>query len=141
MSKLFDLEWHGEEVIQVSEDQLGEIMSEFTLVAEGCSKKKLRKGHGVLTGTLRRSIHGASGDYTFAGDNVEPSESSPERGNQKITPVRVGNHFLTQLGSGLVYAMKMHQGWGKFAGYHFITEGVDEAKGQIDAIVARHQVK
>ena len=137
----WDFKWHDKEVIQLVGEQLSEIMSEFTLVAEGESKKELKKGHGVLTGTLRRSIHGASGNYNFAGDNVEPSAASPERGNQKVTPVREGNRFLTALGCGLVYAMRIHQGWGSFAGYHFITIGVDKAKAKMNEIVARHQVK
>jgi hypothetical protein len=137
----WDFKWRDKEVIQLSQEQLSAIMSEFTLVAEGESKKELTKGHGVLTGTLRRSIHGASGKDDFAGENVEPSAASPERGNQKVTPVRDGNKLLTSLGSGLVYAMRMHQGWGTFAGYHFITNGVDKAKGKMNEIIARHQVK
>lgn len=137
----WDFRWHDEEVIQLCEEQLGEILSEFTLVAEGKAKKKLTKGHGVLTGTLRRSIHAAGGDYVFSKDNVEPSKASPERGSQKVTPTKEGNKLFTALGSGLVYAMRIHQGWGSFAGYHYLTEGVDEAKGELDAIIERHKVK
>jgi hypothetical protein len=137
----WEFKWKDKEVIDVSMTQLGEILSEFTLVSEGKAKKKLSKGHGVLTGTLRRSIHAASADYQFGKDNVEPSDGSPERGNQKVTAKKEGNKFFTSLGSGLVYAMRIHQGWGSFAGYHYITEGVEEAKGELDAIVGRHQVK
>ncbi len=133
--------WNDKEVIKVSEEQLGEILSEFTLVAEGESKKKLSKGHGVLTGTLRRSIHGASADYEFGNDDVKPEKGTPERGYKKVTPIREGHRFLTALGSGLQYAMRIHQGWGSFTGYHYLTEGVEAARKKINEIVARHQVK
>ena len=74
------MNWKGKEVARVAADQAAEIMGEFALRAEGHSKRELQKGHGVLTGTLRRSIHVAEPGYDFAADDLEPSENSPERG-------------------------------------------------------------
>ena len=140
MSKIYDLNWRGDEVVKVSEEQLAAIMTEFGLTAEGEAKKELKKGHGVLTGTLRRSVHLASPDYEYSQDNVEPSESTPERGGNEATPQKDDHRFILALGSGLVYALKIHQGWGIFTGYHYITIGVEKAKKKLDAIVTRHQV-
>lgn len=149
MSKTFDLKWRGEEVVQLCEEQAKEIMAEFALIAEGESKKELSKGHGVETGTLRRSIHADDADYNFGGDNVAASGSSPERGGREIMPKKDGHRVIAALGSGLVYAMAIHQGWssgakglrGSFSGYHYLTNGVERAKGKLDAIIGRHQVK
>lgn len=137
----WEFNWNDEEVIKLSQEQLEAVLVEFGLVVEGESKKELEKGHGVLTGTLRRSIHAASGDFNFGTDDVEPSESSPERGNKEISAKRDGNRFVVAVGSGLKYAMRIHQGWGRFGGYHYITNGLEKAKGQRDAIIGRHQVK
>jgi hypothetical protein len=140
VSKNYDIKWHDKEVIQLSEEQLEGVMTEFALTAEGEAKKELIKGHGVLTGTLRRSIHAGEPGYNFSGDDVEPSESTPERGGTSVKPTREGNRFILALGSGMVYALKIHQGWGSFGGYHYITNGVDKTKAKMDTIVARHQV-
>lgn len=140
MSKIYEINWKGDEVVKLSEEQLGAVLSDFALVAEGKSKKKLTKGHGVRTGTLRRSIHAASPDYDFARDNVEPSESTPELGGQAAKASSDGKRMIVALGSGLDYALSIHQGWGNFPGYHFLTDGVTETKLELDTILARHQV-
>ncbi len=141
MSKIFDLKWNGDEVIKLSEEQLKAILGEFALTAEGESKKELKKGHGVVTGTLRRSIHTGPPEYNFAADNVEPSSGSPERGGKLVEAVKDANRFVVALGSGLQYAMKIHQGWGNFAGYHYLNNGVDKTKAKLREIIGRHQVK
>lgn len=145
----YRLNWKGDLVAKMSEEQICAIMGEIALIGEGEAKKELQKGRGVLTGTLRRSIHAATPDYEFATDNVEAAPASPERGNKKVLARRVGNRLVVLLGSGLSYAMAIHQGWtagykgmkGSFAGYHYLVNGLEKAKGQTDAVIARHQVK
>jgi hypothetical protein len=160
MSKLYNLKWLGDDVLKVAEKQLCEILTEFAQIAEAEAKKELkktggtprrdrRKGkkgkiidpHGVVTGTLRRSVHVASPDYNFSSDDVEPSNGTVERGGKKITPKKIGNRFTLSLGSGMSYAMLIHQGWGSFKGYHYLTNGVEKAKAKMNQIIARHQVK
>lgn len=103
----------------------------FGLRVEACAKKVLQKGHGVLTGTLRRSIHTAGPDYTFASDDVRPSESTPERGGTFVE-AGVANRKLSLLvGSGLQYALKIHNGFGGFPGYHYLTLGLKKAKPEL----------
>lgn len=139
--KPFRLNWKGEHVLKLSEKAMSDIMVEAALTIEAEAKKELIKGHGVVTGTLRRSIHAASPSYNFSQDNVESSKSTPELGGKKIVPQRIGNKLTVLVGSGLSYAMKIHQGWGSFAGYHYLTNGAEKMKAKWDQIVARHQVK
>jgi len=146
--KPYRLNWKGNEVIKATEDQICEILGEAALFAEGESKKDLKKGRGVRTGTLRRSIHAASPDYKFSQDNVDPDNESPERGGSLVRAKLIGGKFVVLLGSGLSYAMAIHQGWsggsnglkGTFAGYHYLVNGVDKTMSKMSQIVARHQV-
>src|SRR5690348_15092112 len=113
-------EWRGAQVVDDVDTNVAKAISEFGLVAEGHSKRELQKGHGVISGTLRRSIHTAQPGYNWAGDNVKPSSSSPERGNQVLNAIRAGQKVTIQLGSGLGYSLPVHQGHGSFGGYHFL---------------------
>lgn len=147
--KIYDLKWLGDEVVKVSEDQLKAIMGEVGLTAEGEAKKQLKKGHGVLTGTLRRSIHAAPPDYDYKKDDIEASDTSPERGGKLVEACKQGSgKFAIAVGSGMSYALAIQQGWsegykkmrGSFAGYHYLTIGVENARKKLSEIVHRHMV-
>jgi hypothetical protein len=137
----FTLNWKGDEVKNLTMENAARIISEFALTVEGESKKELRKGHGVETGTLRRSIHTALPGYDWGGDDVEPSEGAPERGGSEATPTVDGGKLTIEVGSGLVYAMAVHQGHHSFEGYHYLTNGLNKAKGKLSSIIARHKVQ
>lgn len=140
----FKLDWKGDLVIQLSEDSLKEIVADLGEIAETESKRELQPGHGVLTGDLKRSIHLAGPNDSFAGESP-----GPERGGKRVMPEGSGGVFRLALGSGLVYAMAIHQGWplgypglkGSFSGYHYIVKGVDRMKPQWQAVVLRHRLK
>ena len=146
------LNWKGDEVLKTTQENAAKIISEFALTVEGEAKKELKKsakengvwvkggGRGVRTGTLRRSIHTALPGYDWGGDDVEPSGGSPERGNNAVVP-ETGNQLTVEVGSGLVYAMAVHQGHHNFIGYHYLTNGLKKAQGKLASIIARHQVK
>ncbi len=133
------LKWRGPEVAKIVQGNVAKAMGKFALRVEAYSKKELKHGHGVLTGTLRRSIHVAQPGYKWSGDNVEPSTSSPELGGKSFNAVVNGRKITIQVGSGLVYAMAIHQGWpvgyknmkGSFEGYHFLTNGLGKAKPEL----------
>jgi len=138
----FELNWKGDEVLRTTKENAAKIIAEFALTVEGESKKELRKGHGVLTGTLRRSIHTALPGYDWGGDDVEPSAGAPERGGGEALPDASSSDQLTvEVGSGLDYAMAVHQGHHNFSGYHYLTIGLKKAKEKMQSIIARHQVK
>lgn len=132
------MKWRGEEVRrQVLRQVVIPALGDIGLDVEGEAKKQLKPGHGVLTGTLRRSIHAAEVGYDFAGDNVPPSGSSPERGGKAVRAEKLA----LAVGSGLEYAMPVHQGHHSFDGYHYLTKAVDIVRGRIKKHVQRHKLR
>lgn len=140
--------WRGKEVTQVVAQNVAKALGEYGLRVEGHAKRQLKRGHGVLTGTLRRSIHTQMPGYRWNNDNVEPSTGTPERGKQKFDAVINGRRITIQVGSGLIYAMAIHQGWqkgyknmkGSFEGYHFITNANETAKPKLPAILKKYRL-
>jgi hypothetical protein len=141
--------WRGKEVNQAVMQNVAKALGEFALRAEGNSKRELQKGHGVETSTLRRSIHAAKPGYAWSGDDVPPSTGAPERGGKKFDAVVNGKKITIQLGSGLVYAMAIHQGWatgyknmkGSFAGYHYLDNGVKKTKPELPDVLRKYRLK
>lgn len=132
--------WLGKQVTQQVAKNVSVALGEFALRAEYHAKKELRKGHGVITGTARRSIHTAQPGYNWPADHVEAAQGSPERGGKKIDALIKGNRITVQLGSGLGYSLALHQGHHGFQGYHFLTIGVDKAKPELPMVLTRHQL-
>jgi len=132
------LKWKGKQVEDEVVERLSAALVDIGLDVEGEAKKELTKGHGVLTGTLRRSIHTASPGYNWGSDNVTPSESSPERGGGEATPAKKENRLTIEVGSGMEYAMAVHQGHGSFGGYHFITNAIVKVKPRAGDHIRRH---
>jgi hypothetical protein len=140
-----EFEWNGDAVKQEVLENMSKAMGELALEVEVSSERELRKGHGLLFGDLRRSIHSALPGYDWGADDVE---GGPDRGGQLIEAEINGDQVSIQVGSGLAYAMPINQGWpegykkmhGSFIGYHFMNNGLNKAKGDIDSILARHQV-
>lgn len=133
------LNWKGKQVSAEVEKSLIPALVEIGLRTEGEGKKELYKGHGVLTGTLRRSIHAAEPEYNFGGDNVEPGPGTPELGGREATPQNVNGRLMIAVGSGLVYALPAHQGHGGFGGYHFMTNAVEKVQPMVGDIVKRYR--
>jgi hypothetical protein len=127
--------WQPEKVVKEKMTRLAKVYGRFGLVVEGYAKKELRRGHGVLTGTLRRSIHTAGPEYNFGADNVAPAPNAPERGGQVVEAGMQGNKLSLLVGSGMVYALKIHNGFGGFPGYHYITQGLKRAKPELKPMI------
>jgi hypothetical protein len=136
-----DLDWRGDDVKRLVRENVAVAMGMFGLVVEGEAKRELQKGHGVETGTLRRSIHTAEPGYDWPRDDIAPSEGSPELGGSEVTPSTTGDQIGVQVGSGLSYSMAVHQGHHSFAGYHFITIGLEKAMSRLDSILSRFKVQ
>lgn len=132
------LNWKGDEVGRNVREGLKAGLTEFGLRCETAAKRRLQPGHGVRTGTLRRSLHIAEPGYSWQGDNVPPSSGSPERGGKVAAAGEKGSKLSMELGSGLEYAMAVHQGHGSFEGYHFLTEAVAEQSPKLLGILKRH---
>lgn len=124
------LKWRGDQVFKDVADAGEKALQTFDLRVEAGAKKELYKGHGVITGTARRSIHAANPGYHWGSDDVEPGGSTPERGGQKPDIERRGLMLWGAVGSGLVYALALHQGHGSFGGYHYITKPFEQLRRQ-----------
>lgn len=119
------LNWRGR---QAGDEFLRKVivpgMGLIGLAVESEAKQELRKGHGVESGTLRRSIHTAEPGYHWGSDDVEPAPGTPERGGKRT------DGLVVQVGSGLNYALPVHQGHGSFGGYHYILIGAERVRGK-----------
>ncbi len=105
------------------------LLVRFALAAETAAKRELWWGHGVKTGTLRRSIHLAAPGYPWDSDDVPPGEGTPERGRRLVKPqIRDGGkRIVVELGSGLRYALPVEKGHHSFQGYHYLERGLLKA--------------
>lgn len=135
------LTWRGPQVRDAVMGAVAQAWSEIGLRVETEAKKELYKGHGVVTGTLRRSIHAAEPGYNWRGDDAAPSTNTPERGGQMVMPLIQNNQLVTQVGSGLNYALPVHQGNGNgFEGYHYLRNGITKVKPAIPDVLRKYRL-
>lgn len=128
----YSLDWRGEDNFSKCVTALEGTLTELNLRAEAPAKGALTPGHGVVTGTFRRSIHGASPAYGWSSDNVAPSGGSPERGGQGGSAQRVGMKIVSQFGSGLNYALFVENLYGS------IVAGYTTATADLPSILEKH---
>jgi hypothetical protein len=133
--------WRGAEVTAAVVRNVAKAMGEFGLRVEGNSKRELRRGHGVESGTLRRSIHVAQSGYDWSSDDVMPSSGAPERGGRMFDAIVNGRKITIQVGSGLRYALAVHQGHHSFEGYHFLTIGLDKTKKELPEVLSKYRLR
>lgn len=133
--------WNGSQVTLAVQGNMAKALGKFGLTAESFSKKELKKGHGVITGTLRRSIHTAQPGYDWGSDNVDPADGAPELGGAATDGLIEGNRVTLQIGSGLQYALPVHQGHHGFTGYHYLVIGIEKAKALMPNILKEFQLK
>jgi len=131
------MKWYGDQLANNVETDLAEAWIDVGLTCEKNAKAELRKGHGVVTGTLRRSIHIEQPGYNWSGDDVTPQPGTPERGSKRIAPKRSGSKVTLLIGSGMNYAMGIEIGFGSFTGYHYLRNGWNKTKGQVLDIIKR----
>lgn len=133
--------WHGKEIADAVKNNVAKGLGKFALRVEGHSKKELRRGHGVRYGTLRRSIHTAEPGYNWGADDVKPGPGTAELGGRIFKAMINGRRVTIQVGSGLRYALPVHQGHHSFAGYHYLTIGLDKAKPELKNDLAEYRLK
>jgi len=138
MAKGFRLRWKGAEArVMVIKAIIGGV-NEFHLDVEREAKAILQPGHGVVTGTLRRSIHADSPTYTWGSDDVAPTPGAPERGGTGEMPQEQGNAVVGTIGSGLSYAKPVHDGHGSFGGYQYITRAHEKQSPTLPDKLNKH---
>lgn len=124
----YKLDWKG---VQCRAQVVGAVkvgLGRFGLVHETEAKRELGPGHGVLTGTLRRSVHSAAPSYDFSGDDTKASSSSPERGGNAGAEV-VSTSVIVAVGSGMRYAKRIEEMYG------YIQKGHERARPQLDGLI------
>ncbi|MBX3056927.1 MAG: hypothetical protein KF770_10685 [Anaerolineae bacterium] len=126
------LKWMGEQVGQDLINAIAAGVVEFGLTHETEAKRELTPGRGVLTGTLRRSIHAANPSYNFASDDVPPSPGSPERGGRAPDISKRTVHIHIAVGSGMRYAMAIERLYG------YITNSHSRVIGRLPDIIRKH---
>lgn len=146
----FHLDWRGPELDRKLQAGLSAGLTEIGLRIEAKAKARLKPseqvdgewveggGHGKRTGTLQRSLHNAQLGYDWDSDNVEPSDNSPERGGQGVAPSEDGDTLWIEVGSGLEYAMAVHENHYDPDVVLFIQQAVDDVKPQALAIIKRN---
>ena len=138
MAKGFRLEWKGKEARGRVVRAVIAGLNEFHLEVEREAKAILQPGAGVVTGTLRRSIHADSPTYNWEDDDVAPSPEAPERGGTGGMPEEQDDLIVGTIGSGLVYAMPVHDGHGSFPGYFYIDLGYDHEWEKLPEKLKKH---
>lgn len=133
--------WRDKDVESQVEENLKDALGELGLMAETEAKRELYPGHGVETGTLRRSIHAAEPGYDWRGDNVAPSSGAPERGGRRVRGAKRGDRIVVEVGSGMEYAVYVHQGHRSFGGYHYLTNAVEKVKPRVPEVLAKYKVE
>lgn len=132
---LWRLEWRGPELQRELEQAARSALTEIGLRIEAEAKKELYPGHGKITGTLQRSIHVAPLGYPWQSDRTQASQNTAELGGQDVEPVKDGTVLYLEVGSGLEYAMAVHQGHHAFSGYHYITKALEAVKPRVADIL------
>lgn len=125
------VDWRGPTVLTGWKKNLADGLGEIGLRVEAAAKRQLYKGHGVITGTLRRSIHCAPPGYGWA------AEAKGGGGSEgvHVPGVPVGDKLVVSVGTGLEYAKPVHDGHGSFGGYHYMTNGVEIVKPDAPTIL------
>ena len=126
------LTWLGDEERRRIIQGLAASVQEMHLQAEANAKRQLYPGHGLLTGTLRRSIHAARPNYSWGGDDVPPTANAPERGGRGGGPRLMSGKIVGAVGTGMRYSRRIEQLYG------FMSQGYRQAAAKLDGILARH---
>lgn len=134
------LDWRGPQAVAAVIDQVVKpALAEWALYrVEKAAKGSLQKGHGVRTGTLRRSIHTASPGYNWDADNCAPEPGTAELGGVLAPLGEASGHVALELGSGMEYALAVHQGHGSFGGYHYLTDAPNAEAGSLDQYLRKY---
>ena len=102
------LKWNGQKVTAQISQALVDALTEIDLRIETAAKSELYPGHGKITGTLQRGIHG---------------EKARLEGNRVRGAVGV---------KGVKYALPVHRK------YKYLTKGVEKVRPLAMGIIQKH---
>lgn len=144
------INWRGNTTLDEVKAVLSDAIVELTLRMEAAAKQNLRPsardargrwvkggGRGKRTGTLQRSIHAASPDYPWSSDDVDAESGGPERGGGGYKPQVTEDAVTGAVGSGLVYALALHQD-DSSEGKHYMVNAYEEVRKDTLRVVEKH---
>lgn len=125
------MKWNGKQVLESLVKKTDAFLEHFGHAAEQAAKQELQPGRGVDTGSMKRGIHLAPGDYDFTRDHDYPE--GPERGLQRVVPTwTTKTKRSVALGSGQRYSIYQHQGTeGGITPLRFIVRGFVRVRDQV----------
>lgn len=125
------VKWYGQDVLKKIVEKTDVFLVHFGHAAEQAAKQELQPGRGVDTGSMKRGIHLAPGDYDFTRDHDYPN--GPERGLQRVTPTwSTKTKRTVALGSGQRYSIYQHQGTeGGITALRYITRGFVRVRSMV----------
>lgn len=142
----YTYEWRGDELDQKLKAGLGQALTEIGLRIEAKAKSQLRPseqdddgkwveggGHGKRTGTLQRSIHNAALGHDWGADGAQS-----DLGGQGAEPTEADDVLWIEVGSGLEYAMPVHENHYDPETLFFLSDAVDDMAPRVPAIVKKH---
>ncbi len=130
------LRWRTREVKAEVSQTIAESMVEWLSGVEQDAKNSLYPGHGVDTGSMKRSIHAADDHYNWPADHEYPN--GPERGGMVFKPTITEKAVIATIGSGQGYAIFSHQGAKGQIGLRFIIAPVLASVNRLHQILAAH---
>ena len=132
MAEGYRLQWTG----ALTEQQVVRAviggLNEFHIGAETPIKAILQPGAGVITGTLRRSVHAAAPTYNYSSDDVIPTPGTPDRGGTGDLPQKQGAFIVGTIGSGMSYALPMENLYG------YVRAGYDNHRHELLPALEKH---
>lgn len=125
------VKWLGDEVRETAVNAIIAGMNEYGARWETAAKASLKPGRGVVTGTYRRSLHSGPPNYNFGGDDVKPSNGTPERGGQGGA-LADKDSVRMFVGSGMKYARRLEDL------YNVVMGAQEKVSGQLPGIIEKH---
>jgi hypothetical protein len=126
------LVWKGPAVRQKVVTAVISGLQEFALTHETEAKSELQPRRGVVTGTLRRSIHAANPEYSYQKDHVLSSPSTPERGRGTPQLAERGGKVAVVVGSGMRYARRIENR------YSYMMRSYGRMLPRLEPIIRKH---
>jgi hypothetical protein len=126
------LVWKGPAVRQKVVTAVISGLQEFALTHETEAKGELKPRAGVLTGTLRRSIHAARPVYDYQKDDVRPTPNTPERGGGAPPLAESGGKVGVSVGTGMRYARRIENR------YSYMMRSYSRMLPRLEPIIRKH---
>ena len=131
------LDWRGKEVQKRTRLRAAKVMLQVGFSIVELCQRQLYSGHGLITGTLRRSYHVGKPDY-FPGKAEEAAAGGKLAIRvHQVKPEDIVKDLKLMVGSWLNYARAVDQGKGSFQGYGQLFNALDGTKRRVPFLIKK----